>query len=126
MMDNSFDSFWKDLMKLRYPALDKQFIFNCNLELEGIVPINNKVRQDLNKYFFELKFWDEFNQESMIWFNSHLKLEGKTIFYKERYILIRDLLNDNNIFKTLDEVKDQYDCRINYILLRIYILASFQ
>jgi hypothetical protein len=62
----------------------------------------------------------------MIWFNSHLKLEGKTIFYKERYILIRDLLNDNNIFKTLDEVKDQYDCRINYILLRIYILASFQ
>ena len=56
MMDNSFDSFWKHLMKLRYPALDKQFIFNCNLELEDIVPINNKLRQDLNKYFFELKF----------------------------------------------------------------------
>jgi len=29
--------------------------------------------------------------------------------------LIRDLLNDNNIYKTLEEVKDQYDCRIKYL-----------
>jgi len=28
---------------------------------------------------------------------------------------MRDLLNDNNIFKTLEEVKDQYDCRIKYL-----------
>jgi hypothetical protein len=120
MMDNSFDSFWKDLIKLWYPALDNNFIFNCNLKLEDIdnVPIKNKFWKDLIKYFFELKFRDELNLDSVIWYNSHLKLVGKTIFYKERFdkgiLLIRYLLNDNNIFKTLEELKDQYDCRINY------------
>ena len=119
MMDNSFDSSWKDLIKLRYPVLDKNF--NCNLKLEDIdnVPIKNKFWKDLIKYFFELKFRDELNLDSVIWYNSHLKLEGKTIFYKELFdkgiLLIRDLLNDNNIFKTLEEVKDQYNCRIIYL-----------
>ena len=86
MMDNPFDSFWKDLMKLRYPALDKKFHFQLQFGIgRYIVLIKNKFRQDLNKYFFKLKFWDELNQHSVILFNSHLKLEGKTIFYKERY-----------------------------------------
>ena len=117
-MDNSFDSSWKDLIKLRYPVLDKNF--NCNLKLEDIdnVPIKNKFWKDLIKYFFELKFRDELNLDSVIWYNSHLKLVGKNIFCKERFdkgiLLIRYLLNDNNIFKILEELKDQYDCRINY------------
>ena len=50
---------------------------------------------------------------------SRTNLEGETICYKELFdkgvILIRDLLYDNNIYKTLEEVKDQYDCRINYL-----------
>ena len=66
-----------------------------------------------------MKFKDELNLDSVIWYDSYLKLERKTIFYKELFdkgiILIRDLLNDNNIFKTLEEDKDQYDCRINYL-----------
>ena len=108
------------MIKLWYPTLDKNFIFNCNLKLEDIdnVPIKNKFWKDLIKYFFELKFRDELNLDSVIWYNSHLKLVGKTIFCKERFdkgiLLIRYPLNDNNIFKTLEELKDQYDCRINY------------
>jgi hypothetical protein len=108
------------LIKLWYPTLDNNFIFNCNLKLEEIdnVPIKNKFWKDLIKYFFELKFRDELNLDSVIWYNSHLKLIGKNIFCKERFdkgiLLIRYLLNDNNIFKTLEELKDQYDCRINY------------
>ena len=66
-----------------------------------------------------MKFEDELNLDSVIWYDSYLKLERKTIFYKELFdkgiLLIRDLLNDNNIFKTLEEDKDQYDCRINYL-----------
>ena len=66
-----------------------------------------------------MKFKNELNLDSVIWYDSYLKLERKTIFYKELFdkgiILIRDLLNDNNIFKTLEEDKDQYDCRINYL-----------
>ena len=71
---------------------------------------------------------DELNLDSVIWYDSHLKLVGKTIFYKELFdkgiLLIRDLLNDNNIFKTLEEVKDQYDCRINYLKYLISIIKS--
>ena len=66
-----------------------------------------------------MKFSNELNIDSVIWYNAYLKLEGKTIFYKELFDKgvkrIRDLLNDNNIFKTLEEVKDQYECRINYL-----------
>jgi len=87
-----------------------------NLKDIDNVPIKNKFWKDLIKYFFELKFRDELNLDSVIWYNSHLKLD---VFYKELFdkgvILIKDLLNDNNIFKTLKEVKDQYDCRINYL-----------
>jgi hypothetical protein len=99
----------------------QKFHFNCNLKLEDIdnVPIKNKFWKELIKDFFELKFRDELNLDSVIWYDSHLKLEGKSIFYKELFdkgiLLIRDLLNDNNIFKTLEEDKDQYDCRINYL-----------
>ena len=91
------------------------------MKLEDIdnAPIKNKFWKFLTKYFFELKFRDELNIDIVVWYNSHLKLEGKTIFYKELLIkgviLIRDLLNDNNIYKTLKEVKDHYDCRINYL-----------
>jgi len=58
-----------------------------------------------------LKFRDELNIDSVIWHDSHLNLEGKIIFYRELFdkvgLLMRDLLNDNNTYKTLEEVKDQ-------------------
>ena len=67
--------------------------------------------KDLIKYFFELKFRDELNIDSVIWHDSHLNPEGKIIFYRELFdkvgLLMRDLLNDNNTYKTLEEVKDQ-------------------
>jgi hypothetical protein len=69
------------------------------------------ILERLSKYFFELKFRDELNIESVIWHDSHLNLGGKIIFYRELFdkggLLIRDLLNDNNTYKTLEEVKDQ-------------------
>ena len=44
----------------------------------------------------------------MIWFNSLLKIEGKTLFYKELYdkvvTYLSDLVNENGRFKTIDEI----------------------
>jgi hypothetical protein len=64
------------------------------LKLEDIdnVPIKNKFWKDLIKYFFELKFRDELNLDSVIWYNSHLKLVGKlsstrNVLIKESYLL---------------------------------------
>jgi hypothetical protein len=58
-----------------------------------------------------LKFRDELNIDSVIWHDSHLNLEVKIIFYRELFdkvgLLMRDLLNDNNTYKTLEEVKDK-------------------
>jgi hypothetical protein len=43
MMDNSFDSSWKELITLRYPVRDKNVIFNCNLKMEDVdnLPFKN-------------------------------------------------------------------------------------
>jgi hypothetical protein len=44
-----------------------------------------KILERLSKYFFELKFRDELNIDSVIWHDSHLNLGGKIIFYGELF-----------------------------------------
>ena len=67
--------------------MENNFIFNCNLKPGNIenVPIKNKFWRDLLKYFFELqsKTTETLQEDSIILFNSLLKIEGKTLFYKE-------------------------------------------
>ena len=43
--------------------------------------------KDLLKFFFELKSKEKIplNVDSIIWYNSSLKIEGKTLFYKELF-----------------------------------------
>ena len=54
--------------------------------------------------------------DSIIWFNSLLKIEGKTLFYKDLYdkgvTYLSDLVNENGRFKT-NEIWGQFNCRIN-------------
>ena len=49
VLDGSFESSWKSLIQLRFPVLENNFIFNCNLKPENIenVPIKNKFWRDL-------------------------------------------------------------------------------
>jgi hypothetical protein len=53
VLEGSFESSWKSLIQLRFPVLENNFIFNCNLKTENIenVPIKNKFWRDLLKYF---------------------------------------------------------------------------
>jgi hypothetical protein len=59
------------------------------------------------------------NLDSIIWYNSSLKIEGKTIFYKELFdnniIFIKDILDEENKFKTYDELKNQFNCKVNFL-----------
>jgi hypothetical protein len=61
--------------------------------------------------YFPLYFWQfiipqkiPLNVDSIIWYNSSLKIEGKTLFYKELFdnniIFIKDILDEENKFKT--------------------------
>jgi hypothetical protein len=65
---------------------------------------------DLLNFFFELKTKETIplNVDSIIWYNSSLKIEGKTLFYKELFdnniIFIKDILDEENKFKTYDEL----------------------
>jgi hypothetical protein len=87
VLDGSFESSWKSLIQLRFPVLENNFIFNCNLKPGNIenVPIKNKFWRDLLKYFFELKSktTEPLQGDIIIWFNSLLKIERNTLFYKE-------------------------------------------
>jgi hypothetical protein len=62
---------------------------------------------DLLKFIFELKSKEKIplNVGSIIWYNSSLKIEGKTLFYKELF--------DNNIIF----IKDILDEKINLKLM---------
>ena len=121
VLDGSFESSWKSLIQLKFPVLENNFIFNCNLKPENIqnVPIKNKCWRDSLKYFFELKSktTEPLQGDSIIWFNSLLKIEGKTLFYKELHdkgvTYLSDLVNENGRFKTIDELWGQFNCRIN-------------
>jgi hypothetical protein len=50
-----------------------------------------------------------------------LKIEGKTLFYKELFdnniIFIKDILDEENKFKTYDELKNQLNCKLNFLKL---------
>ena len=108
-------------VQLRFPVLENNFIFNCNLKPENIenVHIKNTFWRDLLKYFFELKSktTEPLQGDSIIWFNSLLKIEGKTLFYKELHdkcvAYLSDLVNENGRFKTIDDIWGQFNCRIN-------------
>ena len=101
--------------------MENNFIFNCHLKPENIenVPINNKFWRDLLKYFFELqsKTTETLQEDSIILFNSLLKIEGKTLFYKELHdkgvTYLSDFVNENGRFKPIDEIWGQFNCRIN-------------
>jgi hypothetical protein len=55
-----------------------------------------------------------------------LKIEGKTLFYKELFdnniIFIKDILDEENKFKTYDELKNQFNCKLNF--LKYFSLTS--
>jgi hypothetical protein len=76
---------------------------------------------ELLKFFFELKSKEKIplNVDSIIWYNSSLKIEGKTLFYKELFdnniIFIKDFLNEENKLKTYDELKNQFNCKFNVL-----------
>jgi hypothetical protein len=71
------------MLLTKFHILENNFIFNCNLKPENIenVPIKNKFWRDLLKYFFELKSktTEPLQGDSIIWFNSLLKIEGDII-----------------------------------------------
>jgi hypothetical protein len=72
-------------------------------------------------FFFELKSKEKIplKVDSIIWYNSTLKIEGKTLFYKELFdnniIFIKDILDEENKFKTYDELKNQLNCNLNFL-----------
>ena len=123
LLDSSFESSWKDIIKLRYHIFNQNFIFNCDLNTSDIDNITMKdiFWTDLLKFFFELKTKEKIplNVDSIIWYNSSLKIEGKTLFYKELFdnniIFIKDILDEENKFKTYDELKNQLNCKLNFL-----------
>jgi hypothetical protein len=61
MMDNSFDSSWKDLTKLWDTVLNRDFIFNFrySLNLEEIKnDVIKKFWKEFVKFVFKIKFTD--------------------------------------------------------------------
>ena len=84
------------------------------------------------KKFFEtiLKAWVEINYKQItpltdvnelmhqcIWFNSHIRVQNKPIFYKhmvsKHFLNVSDLMKYRNTFFSYAEVCDKYNCQFN-------------
>jgi hypothetical protein len=65
---------------------------------------------DLLKSFFELKTKEKIplNVDSIIWYNSSLKIEGKTLFYKELFDNNIIFIKDFFIFTKVTKVRILY------------------
>jgi hypothetical protein len=91
-LDSSLESSWKDIIKLRYHIFNQNFIFNCDVNTSDIDNITMKdiFWTDLLKFFFELKTKEKIplNVDSIISYNSSLKIEGKHFFTKNCLIII--------------------------------------
>ena len=80
-------------IKLRYHIFNQNFIFNCDLKYTSDIDnitMKDIFWTDLLKFFFELKTKEKIplNVDSIIWYNSSLKIEGKTLFTKNCLIII--------------------------------------
>jgi hypothetical protein len=77
----------------------RQLILQLNCPHISSIVLNLKFWRDLLKYFFELKSktTEHLQGDSIIWFNSLLKIEGKTFFYKE--------LHDKGLSATWEAMK---------------------
>ena len=111
-------------MKLRYHIFNQNFIFNCDLntsDIDNITTMKDIFWTYLLKFVFELKSKEKIplNVDSIIWYNSSLKIEGKTLFYKELFdnniIFIKDISDEENEFKTYNELKNQFNCKLNFL-----------
>jgi hypothetical protein len=72
---------------------------------------------DLLKFFFELKTKEKIplNVDSIIWYNSSLKIEGKTLFYKELFISFIVMLSISEVFRSQLKIK-----LIKYVISQFY------
>ena len=123
LLDENFESTWKKLVKQKLYIFENNLIFKCDLKQEDLeqLGIKSVFWRDILKYYFELKSMDKYkvNKDSVIWFNSSLKINGKILFDKKMFdkgiIYIKNLLKNNNHFKSFVEFQSEFNLQTNYL-----------
>ena len=86
---NSKILFWKDVLLSWEKVIEKEQNFNCHFFLA-----------------------------SPIWFNNKIKIDNKSIFYKEWFEKgvrsINDLINEDGTYLTLDQFQEKYKIVVNF------------
>ncbi len=107
--------------------LDIKLLFEVNIsfkDLEKVIP------GKLNLFWKDvLKSWCEYNhcnpmdkfaiQNQVIWYNSYIKINSRTCFYKQWNVKgvykIKDLLKQDNSFLSFAEFKNKYDVNCDFL-----------
>ena len=129
----SRDENWCKTMFRHLPPGDLM-IFKANLHPCDIVP--NTLAPKSNFWKSVLHSWSEIHYkevnsrddilDQMLWYNSHLKIQGKVFFYRQWYSKninhIRDLYNDDFSLLSHNQFCEKY--RINVPFLQYYSVIS--
>jgi hypothetical protein len=95
------NTFWKDVLLSWAKVIEKERKFNCHFFLA-----------------------------SPIWFNNKIKIDNKSIFYKEWFEKgvqsINDLINEDGTYLTLDQFQGKYKIVVNFFKYNSIISAIRQ
>ena len=125
LFQGELDKGWRKLVDYSLNQMSK-YIFTCNLDKKDVKVLNSMSSFSINKFWIEvLESWCEYNffhpekcndiLNQSIWFNSHIRIDGKIIFYKKwfnvgiKYIgHITKYENGKRAFLTAQECSDKY------------------
>ena len=111
----------------KYCKIDTQLLLKCNIHENDI---SSCFRKNIPPFWLEvLKSWCQFNhrrsadvanpRNEIIWFNSNIKISNKVVILQELVsvdiIYVKDLLDENNTFYTLEELQVKYNISINFL-----------
>ena len=120
----STDTKWKYLLLTAFPNIKDFYLFGQDFLLSKLNQIDNKFWHDtlqawakfINK--IEIKSWDDF-LKTPIWYNTLLKVGGKSIFYRnwvEKGILnIYDIMDSKGEVLELNYLQNTVGVRTNFI-----------
>ena len=125
LLDNS-NANWKSLVYNQLPDVG-EYLWTCNFNKKEV---NYAFPKLCNSFWIDvLKAWAEYNFHSPsnrseiikqnIWFNSHITINNKILFYKTWFragiTIMSDLINNQGQFLVLEELKRKYDINIDFL-----------
>ncbi len=126
LLDGENKGSWRSIILNQLPISDT-YLWNCNLNIHDVHQLTKCIKNKFWKNVVEA--WSIYNYQELVedidvktqhlWYNSHIKIGNKVVFYKQWYRngikTIGDLLNKNGTIMTYQHFVNTYNVRPNVL-----------